>query len=60
MPRDQPARRLRPPVCPDCATPMRIASAERDVDNTNLRHVIYVCDGCGRASKVIADSRHVT
>jgi len=39
---------------------MDIDSAERDKDNTNLRHVIYVCDGCGRASKVIADARHVT
>jgi len=51
MPQDQPSRPPAP-ICPDCAEPMRIASAERDKDNINLRRVIYVCNTCGRTSRV--------
>src|SRR5262245_62482803 len=50
MPHD-PASRPPPPVCPHCAKPMRIAVAEPDKDNINLRREIYACDGCGRASE---------
>ena len=56
MPRDKPANLPRPPVCPHCAKPMRFASAERDKDHANLRHVICVCDGCSHTrNQVVVD-----
>jgi len=35
---------------------MRFASAERDKDHANLRHVICVCDGCSHTrNQVVVD-----
>jgi hypothetical protein len=31
---------------------MRFATSKRDKDNTTLRHVIYVCEDCGRTEAV--------
>jgi hypothetical protein len=48
MPDHRAAGSQRLASCPDCAKPMRFATAKRDKDNTILRHVIYVCDDCAR------------
>jgi hypothetical protein len=39
---------IRPPVCPDCGTPMRYAASDLDKIYP-VRHLMFVCD-CGRAS----------
>jgi transposase-like protein len=47
---------VRMPVCPSCIKPMRLRSGARDKTYANLRHVMFVCDNCGRASdQVLAD-----
>ena len=46
---------VKPPMCPDCGTFMRLESASPDKRYTNISHVMFVCD-CGRASdQMIAD-----
>jgi len=52
---DKPANLPRPPLCLDCAKPMRFASAERDRNQANLRRVIYVCESGRTSAQIVVD-----
>jgi hypothetical protein len=47
----QPTIAMRMPVCPSCIKLMRLHRGAPDWTYTNLRHVMFVCENCGRASE---------